>query len=396
MRPACTAQELPPGWVSLTTSTGKGTGVTQSVCVHQHCCRCRRRCCCVCRTACLCCWCTGAPCLGTCRTSAVGTQCSRSRCVAVTLAANLAPGVHVSGCSCLCCCNSTLVFAACFAFINTLPLSNKHVTLLLGAAQVLVAVVTNMFLSGLSSGQLAQLLPNFLVPAALSNSLTAAAAARPADSSAAASLGQTAPGRALLSPLESLAAASWYQYEPHNSRMGPGPFSIAPNMCPVPGLYTAASAVCPAGHPVLQPPALHAATAGAGVTSAQELEGFSTQSSSTAATSHLLLLFALEHLVLLLVVLVWKLIPDAPSSSRGSRPAPTELMAPSSAPLAAPKGFNPAQQQGAVSRASTQQPGVVLQQQPQLAVPVVAAEGASVSVHGNPLFTQSTARKSEA
>lgn len=256
-----------------------------------------------------------------------------------------------------------------------------------------MAVVTNMFLSGLSCGQLAQLLPNFLVPAALSNSLTAAAAARPADSSAAASLGQTVPGWALLSPLDSLAAASWYQHEPHTSRMGR--FSIAPHMCPMPGLYTAASAVCPAGHPVLQPPALHAATAGAGVFSAQQLEGFSTQSSSSAATSHLLLLFALEHLVLLLVVLVWKLIPDAPSSSRGSRPAPTELMDPPSAPLAAPRGFNPAQQQGTV-RASTHQPGVVLQQQQQLGVPVVAAEGASVSVHGNPLFTQSTARKSEA
>lgn len=187
---------------------------------------------------------------------------------------------------------------------------------------MLVAVVTNVFLSGLSSGQLAQLLPNFLVLAALSNSLTAAAAARPADSSAAASLGQTAPGQALLGPLDSLAAGSWYQYEPHNSRMGP--FSIAPHMCPVPGLYTAtASAVCPAGHPVLQPPALHAATAGAaGVASAPDLEGFSTQSSGSAATSHLLLLFALEHLVLLLVVLVWKLIPDGPST-RASRPAPT-------------------------------------------------------------------------
>jgi hypothetical protein len=124
------------------------------------------------------------------------------------------------------------------------------------------------------------------------------------------------------------------------------------------------------------------------------LKGFSTQGSSSAATSHLLLLFALEHLVLLLVVLVWKLIPDAPSS-RSSMPAPTELMTPSAAPVGTAKAYKPAQQQGTI-RASTKQTGVAVQKQQQLVVPVVASEGAPVSVHGNPLFSQSTARKSEA
>lgn len=51
--------------------------------------------------------------------------------------------------------------------------------------QVFLAVITNIFLSGLSTGQLAQLLPSALIPDSVRSTLLAAVAARPALSTAA-------------------------------------------------------------------------------------------------------------------------------------------------------------------------------------------------------------------
>lgn len=270
-----------------------------------------------------------------------------------------------------------------------------------------MAVVTNVFLSGLSSGQLAQLLPSWLVPAGLSYSLTAAAAARPTDSTATASVGQSAGGWALgpFRTLESVSAGSWYPYESYRSSLGP--FSIAPHMCPVPSLYNSlgGSAVCLLAHAqsLQQPRALHAATVAAG--DIKSWDAGSVNTDGNAATSHMLLLFALEHVVLLLVVLVLKLVPDEPGS-QGSRPAPAELAALPAAASAhtSVAGTAAAQQQPVlrpqvVTRVSTQ-PGAVSQQRAIPAVvqaePHMAQTAVPVSVHGNPLFTQSTAQKSKA
>lgn len=272
--------------------------------------------------------------------------------------------------------------------------------------QVFMAVVTNVFLSGLSSGQLAQLLPSWLVPAGLSYSLTAAAAARPSDSTATASVGQSAGGWALgpFRTLESISAGSWYPYESYRSSLGP--FSIAPHMCPVPSLYNSlgGSAVCPLAHgqSLQQPRALHAATVAAGDIKSWELDSVSTD--GNAATSHMLLLVALEHVVLLLVVLVLKLVPGEPRS-QGSRPAPPELAA---LPVAASTHTGvtgttaqqkPVLQPQVVTRVSAQ-PGAVWQQRAIPAVvqvePHVAQTAVPASVHGNPLFTQSTPQKSKA
>lgn len=267
--------------------------------------------------------------------------------------------------------------------------------------------MTNVFLSGLSSGQLAQLLPTWLVPAGLSYSLTAAAAARPADSTATATLGHAAADWALnpLDTLGAIASGSWYPSGLFRSNLGP--FSVAPNMCPVPKLYDGGFAVCPVGHPTLQPPALHAAPAGSGVGSMFAHAGVGAESS--AATSHMLLLFGLEHLVLLLVVLVLKLVPDEPGT-HGSRQAPAELKAlpaasASTARTARTVSAQPQLQQKQpllqrqVPTMVSAQPVVQqLQQQPVRNVAVTEETHLAplVSMHGNPLFSQSTAHKSKA
>lgn len=260
--------------------------------------------------------------------------------------------------------------------------------------QVYLAVITNVFLSGLSSGQLAQLLPASLVPATLTHSLTAAAAARPADSTAASKLTQTATGWPL-SPIGVLHGAGL-----RGTGMGvPGHYaagirSAQPlvDMCPVPSVLSVLApgplGVCPAGHSQLQPAVLHSIAG-----SESELVAIGkglAAAGSDAATSHLLLLFVIEHLLMLAVVLVMVLVPDEPAGQSSRQPVP-QLAAVTGGPppelekqcqnpqQAVPAGVDPAG--GSAPQAAATQADIA-----QVAVPV--------RVHGNPLFTTSTARQS--
>lgn len=286
--------------------------------------------------------------------------------------------------------------------------------------QVFMAVVTNVFLSGLSSGQLAQLLPQMLVPEAVSHRITAAAASRPSDSSAAGQSGAfTASGwpSSPLNTLEAVGAGSVYtqglassvgQYQWHTYTPG--------SVCPVLGLVDsiAYSKMCPAGHQVLGSPVFHAATAPDAASEA----GLGFSGGSGAASTHLLLLFALEHLLVLLVVLVFTLVPDDPAGRKAGR-APTKLAAAAdigagvqqqqqqhAAQCIAPEGMQMHTQTvhperlpvgskvlGVHAASATDQP---------LAGSVSSAAGLQagmqvempVQLHGNPLFTANTARKS--
>jgi hypothetical protein len=116
----------------------------------------------------------------------------------------------------------------------------------------------------------------------------------------------------------------------------------------------------------------------------------------------MLLLFALEHVMLLLVVLVLVLVPDEPAGSTGSSTHQARHF-PASSP-----SLTLQQQQQHTAGADGPHSNVrvklaAVESQPRLvsgggqgageaepqAIPV------PVSVHGNPLFTVSTARKSE-
>jgi hypothetical protein len=119
----------------------------------------------------------------------------------------------------------------------------------------------------------------------------------------------------------------------------------------------------------------------------------------------MLLLFGLEHLVLLLVVLVLKLVPDEPGT-HGSRQAPAELKA-----LPAASGSTASTARTVSAHPQLQQEPLLQQQVPTLVTTqavgqqqparnLAVTEGTHlapvVSVHGNALFSQSTARKSKA
>jgi hypothetical protein len=293
--------------------------------------------------------------------------------------------------------------------------------------QVFLAVVTNVFLSGLSSGQLAQLLPQSLIPDAISYSITAAAASRPTDSSAAGHLGAFTATGWPSSPLNTLEAISAGGV--HTQGLGSSVGQLrwhtytSGSVCPNLGLVdsVAYSRMCPAGHQGgLGSPVFHAAMAPDAASEA----GLGLSGGSNAASTHLPLLFALEHLLVLLVVLVFTLVPDEPAGRKPSRPvappAPlaagaadagtgaqrrqqqrsTQCIAPAGvqmltpavhteSPLAGSKvlgvhsvaGTTDQPLAGAVSSTTGLQAGM------QVEMPV--------QLHGNPLFTASTARKSK-
>lgn len=269
--------------------------------------------------------------------------------------------------------------------------------------QVVLAVLTNVFLSGLSSGQLAQLLPSPLVPASLSASLTAAAAARPTDSTTTAQVGQ-ATGGGLIGPFRTLEAISTGSWQLSGWQSGdPGLYAsgLAPNTCPVPRLFGSGGfgGVCPAGHTTMQPPKLH--TAAWGQQAGQQFAALGGGTGHTdAAAAHMLLLFALEHVMLLLVVLVLVLVPDEPAGSTGcstlqARPfaASSANLTPQPQPQQHTAGADGPQSKVRVKLAAVESQPRVLSGGEQGAA--AAQPGAPVSVHGNPLFTVATARKSE-
>jgi hypothetical protein len=211
--------------------------------------------------------------------------------------------------------------------------------------QAFAAVLTNEFLSGLSSGQLALLLPSWLVPPAVAASLEAAASARPSDSSAAGSMG--APGRQQWppSPLGTLRALD------QHSEAAAALATCAPAAGPF-GKKLALPGACAICHIVL-PAAAASSDAG------------------SATASHLLLLFALEHVLVLLMVLVMRAIP----------------------------GQRPLTQRPDVAEGRR---GITVQQDSQAATVSAAAPLAPrgvplqpVKVHLNPLFAVSTARQHE-
>jgi hypothetical protein len=292
------------------------------------------------------------------------------------------------------------------------------------ALQVFMAVVTNVFLSGQSSGQLAQLLPSCLVPEAVRHSITAAAASRPSDSSTAGQLGAYTATGWPPSPLNTLEAFDAGREYMQGFVSIVGPFDWQPynpgGVCPVPGLSDSItySKMCPAGYRVLGSPVFHAAMAPNGARDGAV--GF--PGASGAASTHLLLLFALEHLLVLLVVLVLTLVPNDPAGREPGR-VPTQLPRPPPPPAAAAKDTEadvlqqqytaqwlaPEGMQMHMQSTQPQSPAskalgvhvVSATQQPH-AVPVSSVPGLQigmqiempVQLHGNPLFTASTARKS--
>lgn len=263
-------------------------------------------------------------------------------------------------------------------------------------------MLTNVFLSGLSSGQLAQLLPSPLVPASLSASLTAAAAARPTDSTTTAQVGQ-ATGGGLIGPFRTLEAISTGSWQAGWQSGDPGLYAsgLCPNTCPVPRLFGSGGfgGVCPAGHTTMQPPKLH--TAAWGQQARQQFGALGGGIGHTdAAATHMLLLFALEHVMLLLVVLVLVLVPDEPAGSTGSStlqsrpfPASSANLTPQPQQQQHTAGADGPQSNVRVKLAAVESQPRVLSGGEQGAA--AAQPAAPVSVHGNPLFTVSTARKSE-
>jgi len=254
--------------------------------------------------------------------------------------------------------------------------------------QVYLAVITNVFLSGLSSGQLAQLLPASLVPATLTHSLTAAAAARPADSTAASKLAQTATGWPL-SPIGVLQGAGLSAAGigvPGHYAAGISSAQPLAGTCPVPSLMSVMASgplgICPAGHAQLQPAVLHSI---AGSESEMAIGEVLAAAGSEAATSHLLLLFVIEHFLMLAVVLVMVLVPDEPAGQSSRQPVPQLT--------SVTGGSLPEEQMQCQDPQHAVQAGVPA---PQAAATQagVAQVAAPVRVHGNPLFTTSTARQS--
>lgn len=146
--------------------------------------------------------------------------------------------------------------------------------------------------------------------------------------------------------------------------------------------------MCPAWYgPVRQPAVVHMGRPLAHVLG-QQAAGISTVATTTAtATSHLLLLFCIEHLLLLLVVLVMVMVPDEPAGqgharSRNEMPQPAAELPLRQQVVGSQHGDAPGGAEGRQQQFVVQQ-----QQQQRVVVPVVR-------VHGNPLFSASTAHKS--
>jgi hypothetical protein len=194
---------------------------------------------------------------------------------------------------------------------------------------VFAAVITSVFLSGLSTGQLVQLLPEPLVPAGVRTAVLAAAAARPAVATAANSLpqgsGSPGPVTQTLQDISNSAASAaafkavscsldmhsgWCEYNATAAALGALMMGqerssmLKTSACPLLPLLSGLNELCVScpeqAVEHFSPPAAAAAAAIGG----------------TAAADHLLLLLVLEHILLFAMLLVFMIIPDKPLAVR--------------------------------------------------------------------------------
>jgi hypothetical protein len=232
--------------------------------------------------------------------------------------------------------------------------------------QVFSSAISNVFLPGISTGQLAQLLPQAIVPPAVQSALLAAAAARPSAATAASSIpvdaaaaGIPSHARALagvqlphppaansmglgaggagvvgpvLSSLQEISSSAAAAAAAAQGAVGGGSgvcisggfrqmLGFAKNalVCAVKDApAAAATAVVPAGSDVMKTAGTRALLGGAAGQAA-------VAAGDVAAADHMLLLFVLEHLLLLAMLVVYWCIPSEPAAVRLSAATASEM-----------------------------------------------------------------------
>lgn len=250
--------------------------------------------------------------------------------------------------------------------------------------QVFAAVISNVFLSGLSTGQLALLLPSPVVPESVKTALVAAAAARPGSSTAAnqmqyqgANVAAAMPVLSVLHDMGALsnglsvpsltaAAAAAMDGNMQHKSMNSTAWEAA-QMCP----NNASVALLQRAFSNAYCPTMQGSETGAGA-------GLSYSIAATA--DHLLLLFILEHALVVLMLLILWVVPNQPRVVRAA------------ARQQQWKTMQLLQQQQQLASASTEH-GLLGTHN--AAKPEVALPGKHVaSLHTNPLYVNSSARPS--